>query len=147
MELSHDLNELLGSFLSRNVEFIVVGAHALAHHGVPRFTGDLDILVRPTEENAARIVAALEDFGFSDLGLSKSDFTTPDAVIQLGRAPARVDILTTITGVSWKDAAAGSAEGTVGTNHVRFLGRAELITNKQATGRTKDLADIEALGP
>jgi hypothetical protein len=145
MDLSPDLNELLESFRSQKVEFIVVGAHALAFHGVPRFTGDLDLLVRPTEENARRILAALEAFGFAGLGLSTTDFTTPDAVIQLGHPPARVDMLTAITGVSWENAFAGSVDGTLGAHNVRFLGRRELLANKTATGRLKDRADLEAL--
>jgi len=145
MELSPDLNELLRSFRSRNVEFVVVGAHALAFHGYPRFTGDLDLLVRPTDDNAERIVHALEDFGFVDLGLAVSDFTRPDAVVQLGHPPARVDILTAITGVSWDDASAGSIEVTLGEYPVPVLGLRELIANKRSTGRTRDLADLEAL--
>ncbi|MFP4153536.1 MAG: hypothetical protein ACLFSV_11880 [Alkalispirochaeta sp.] len=139
------MNELLGLFRSRNVEFIVVGAHALAYHGSPRFTGDLDLLVRPTDGNAERIILALEAFGFADLGLSVADFTTPDTVIQLGHPPARVDILTAITGVSWDAAFAGSVEGNLGAHRVLFLGLSELITNKRSTRRTRDLADLEAL--
>lgn len=145
MKLSPDLKELLTLFRLHDIEFIIVGAHALAFHGVPRFTGDLDILVRPTEKNARQIVAALEAFGFSGLGISIDDFITPEKVIQLGRPPARVDILTTITGVTWDEAAAGAVEGTLGETSLLFLGRTELITNKGSTGRIKDLADIEAL--
>lgn len=146
MELSQDLNELLELFLSRNVSFIVVGAHALAFHGVPRFTGDLDLLVEPREENARRIVDALEDFGFGGLGLSEEDFTTPDQVVQLGNPPSRVDILTSISGVSWEEAAAGANIGEIGSSSARFLGRSDLIRNKRATGRTQDLSDLERLG-
>lgn len=146
MELSPDLNALLRSFHDHHVEYIVVGAHALAYHGVPRFTGDLDLLVQPTADNAQRILAALESFGFGGLGLTTDDFTQPDTVIQLGNPPARVDILTAISGVDWETAATGATPGTIADLPVRYLGKNELIVNKRATGRIKDLADIEALG-
>ena len=146
MELSRDLNELLALFVSRNVKFVVVGAHALAFHGVPRYTGDLDLLVEPDPGNADRILNALDSFGFGGLGITREDFIEPDRVVQLGNAPSRVDILTSITGVSWKDAEENAAEGSIGDTVVRFLGRRELVRNKRATGRTQDLADLERLG-
>lgn len=145
MELFPDLNALLQSFHSHGVEYLIVGAHALAYHGVPRFTGDLDLLVHPTDQNAQRIITALEAFGFGDLGLVADDFTRPAAVVQLGYPPARIDLLTEITGVSWQEALAGSVQGMIGDVSVKYLGRDELIANKRAVGRTKDLADIEAL--
>ena len=146
MELSQDLNELLELFLSRQVRFIVVGAHALAFHGVPRFTGDLDLLVEPGDQNARRMLDALSDFGFGGLGLTERDFTTPDQVIQLGNPPSRVDILTSITGVTWQEAEEGAVNGELGSASVPFLGRSELVRNKRAAGRTRDLADLERLG-
>lgn len=146
MELSQDLNELLESFLSRKVNFIVVGAHALAFHGVPRFTGDLDLLVERENNNARRILGALTDFGFGGLGLTERDFTAPDQVIQLGNPPSRVDMLTSISGVSWEEAEAGAVSGELGSLSVRFLGKGELIRNKRASGRTQDISDLERLG-
>ena len=146
MELSRDLNELLELFVSRNVDFIVVGAHALAFHGAPRFTGDLDLLVKPDGRNALGILDALESFGFGALGLKTEDFTTPNQVIQLGNPPSRVDLLTAISGVGWDEAKEGAERGKLGSVSVRFLGRNELIRNKRATGRTQDLADLERLG-
>lgn len=145
MELSRDLNELLVLFVSRNVKFVVVGAHALAFHGVPRYTGDLDLLVEPDPGNAERILNALDSFGFGGLGITREDFIEPDRVVQLGNSPSRVDILTSITGVSWKEAEENADEGSIGDTVVRFLGRRELIRNKRATGRTQDLADLERL--
>jgi hypothetical protein len=145
MEVQQDFRELLALFSVHSVEYIVVGAHALAYHGVPRYTGDLDILVRPDPENARRILKALDTFGFGSVGLTAEDFTVPNKVIQLGVAPVRIDIVTSLTGVSWGEAAAGRVKGKYGDNEVHFIGRKELIRNKQALGRKKDQADLEAL--
>jgi len=146
MEVQQDFRDLLALFNAHKVEYIIVGAYALAYHGAPRYTGDMDILVRPDAENAQRILAALDEFGFGSVGLTAKDFTTPDQVVQLGVAPVRVDIVTSITGVSWEEVAAGYAAGTYGDVVVPYLGRKEFILNKRALGRKKDLADLEALG-
>lgn len=146
MEAQRDFKELLESFNARRVEYVIVGAYALAHHGVPRFTGDLDVLVRPTPDNARRILTALNAFGFESAGFTVDDFTTPERVVQLGVPPVRVDILTTISGVSWESADAGKVAADYGGTPVYFLGRAELVANKRACGRARDLADLEALG-
>ena len=146
MDVQPDFRDLLALFNEHEVEYVVVGAHALAFHGAPRFTGDLDILVRPGIRNARRIVAALAEFGFASIGLTADDFKQPDKVVQLGVAPVRIDLVTSLTGVSWKEVAAGSKPGKYGDLRVRYLGKREFIKNKRAIGRTKDLADIEALG-
>jgi hypothetical protein len=146
MEVQPDFRDLLALFNAHNVDYIIVGTHALAYYGAPRYTGDMDILVRPDPENAQRILQALNELGFGSLGLVAEDFATPDRVIQLGVAPVRVDIVTTITGVTWEDAAAGQVQGKYGNVPVRFIGRKEFILNKQALGRKKDQADLEALG-
>ena len=146
MEAQSDFKELLALFNEHKIEYLIVGAYALAYHGAPRYTGDMDILVRPDAENAQRIVAALEKFGFGSLGLTVKDFSEPGNVVQLGIAPVRIDIVTSITGVSWKEAAADGAAGIYGDVPVRYLGRFSFIRNKRALGRKKDLADIEALG-
>lgn len=125
---------------------MIVGGYALAFHGAPRFTGDIDIYVRPDAENAQRVVKALEAFGFGSLGLSTADFLEPDKVVQLGVPPVRVDIVTSITGVTWEEAVSGREAGTYGDVPVSYIGREQFITNKRATGRNKDLADIDALG-
>ena len=145
MEIQPDFKELLALFNAHQVEYIIVGAHALAHHGAPRYTGDLDILVHPEVENANRILKALEEFGFGDLKLTAQDFQAPDKVVQLGVAPVRIDIVTSITGVSWENAAAGKVSGSYGDVAVQYLGKKEFIQNKRAIGRKKDLADLEAL--
>ncbi len=100
MRLSNDLREFLELLNSRGVDYVIVGAHNLAFHGLPRYTGDLDILVRAAPENAAKLVDLLNQFGFAHSGFRESDFTKPNQVIQLGRAPNRIDLLTSISGVS-----------------------------------------------
>lgn len=146
MEAQPDFRDMLASLNGHRVEYVIVGAYALAHHGVPRNTGDLDIYVRPSPENAKRVVESLRSFGFGSLGLTENDFTQPDQVIQLGRPPVRIDLLTSMTGVRWEEADAEKVAGTYGDVPVSFLGRKQLIANKRATGRKRDLADLEALG-
>ena len=146
MEVQPDFKELLELLNAHKAEFIIVGAYALAFHGVPRFTGDIDIFVKPDSKNAEKILAALEEFGFGSLDLSKSDFEEPDRVIQLGLAPVRVDLMTSLTGLSWQEAYSGKVKGSYGDVPVYYLGRKELLSNKKALGRKKDLADLEALG-
>ena len=146
MRIQEDFNALLASFNAHDVEYLVVGGYALAFHGVPRFTGDLDLFVNPKHENAQHLLDALNDFGFDSLGLKVQDFVTPDHVVQLGVPPVRVDILTTIDGVSWEEAWAGHVEGLYGNTPVPFIGQKEFLANKKASGRARDLADIEALG-
>jgi hypothetical protein len=145
MEIQQDFKELLELLNAHEVEFVIVGAYALAFHGVPRFTGDIDILVKPDPVNAGKILTALKEFGFGSLDLNKSDFNEPDKVIQLGVAPVRIDLITSLTGVSWQQAYSSKVEGSYGDVKVYYLGREELISNKKALGRKKDLADIEAL--
>ena len=145
MEAQNDYRELLALFNAHDVDYIIVGAYALAHHGAPRYTGDLDILVRPDAENGQHIVAALKEFGFGSLGLSVEDFTVTDKVVQLGVPPVRVDIVTSLTSVTWQEAAAGRVRSSFGTVPVYYLGKKEFIRNKRALGRMKDLADVEAI--
>ena len=146
MEIQQDFKELLALFNAHKVEYIIVGAYALAFHGAPRFTGDIDILVRPLPENAKKILSVLEDFGFGSVNLTVDDFQKSDYIVQLGHPPVRVDIVASITGVSWEDAERGKQSGLYGTVPVFFLGKEQYIANKRATGRLKDKADLEALG-
>ncbi len=146
MEILKDFRELLALLNDHQVDYLVVGGYALAFHGAPRFTGDLDIYVQPTSENARRVLSALEDFGFGDLDIQIEDLALPDRVVQLGVAPIRVDLITSISGVTWDEAHAGRVAGTYGDVPVHFVGLDALATNKRATGRAKDLADLEALG-
>ncbi len=143
MEVQEDFKELLALLNAHDVEYVIVGAYALSHHGVPRYTGDLDILIRAEAENARRILDALSEFGFGNLKLT--DFTVPDHVIQLGYPPVRIDLITSITGVSWEEVAENRETGIYGGIEVFYIGRPQLVKNKRLTGRQKDLADLEAL--
>ena len=146
MEMQPDFRELLALFNAHHVEYMIVGGYALALHGAPRFTGDLDVLVKPDPENAQRILAALETFGFASVGLTPGDFSYPDQVVQLGVPPVRIDLLTSLTGTSWDEAFAGRTAGSYGDVPVYYIGREQFIANKRAIGRQKDLADLEMLG-
>jgi hypothetical protein len=146
MEVQRDFKELLALFNKHKVEYVIVGGYALAFHGAPRYTGDIDILIHPDVANAHRILAALDEFGFGSVGLTAADFHKPENVIQLGVPPVRVDIITSLTGVSWEDACAGRIKGKYGDIPVYYIGRKQFIANKRAVGRKKDLADLEALG-
>ncbi len=146
MEVQNDFKELLELFNEHKVEYMIVGSYALAYHGVPRFTGDIDIFVHSTPENAQKILSALTDFGFGSLNLTIDDFQNPDSVVQLGVPPIRIDIITSITGVSWEEADNGKEKGMYADLPVYFLGRKQYIDNKRAIGRKKDLADLESLG-
>ena len=145
METQKDFKELLELLNKHNVAFMIVGGYALAFHGAPRYTGDIDIYVRADHDNATRIIAALKEFGFGFLGLTTKDFDTTNKVTQLGVPPVRIDILTSISGVTWNEAILNQCTGVYGDTPVLYLGKKEFITNKRATGRHKDLADIEAL--
>ena len=146
MEVQPDFKELLALLNEHKVEYLIVGGYALAFHGAPRFTGDIDILVRPDDGNASRVLGALAAFGFSLPDLTAADFVKPERVVQLGVPPVRIDILTSISGVSWEEAEAGKEQGAFGDVPVAYIGRREYIKNKRSTGRRRDLADIEALG-
>jgi hypothetical protein len=146
MELQNDFKELLKLFNAHDVQYLIVGGYALAYYGAPRYTGDIDIFVKSDSNNASLILKALSDFGFGSAGLKLEDFTNTDNIIQLGYPPVRVDIMTSISGVTWEDAYSSREEGKCGDVTVYFIGLDQYIQNKRATGRKKDLADLEALG-
>ncbi len=143
-----DFRDLLAAFTARDVRFLVVGAHALAAHGVPRVTADLDLWIEPTTANAERVWRALADFGapLDSLGIELADFAKPEQVVQLGLPPYRIDVLTAISGISFAEAWPGRIQGSLFEVPVGFLGRAAFIRNKRASGRPKDLEDLRALG-
>jgi hypothetical protein len=146
MGLSNDLREFLGLLNSHGVDYVIVGAHSLAFHGRPRYTGDLDILVRATPKNGAKLVNLLNQFGFADSGFKESDFTEPEQIIQLGRAPNRIDLLTSISGVSSDEAFATKISAEHDGIPVFMLDKDTLIRNKRALGQPQDLADLDTLG-
>ncbi|MDB5032076.1 nucleotidyltransferase [Mucilaginibacter sp.] len=137
-----DFIELLNQ---HQVAYMVVGAHALAFHGRPRHTGDLDIWIEPSQENAVKLVSVLNEFGFGSLGLEEADFLKTNYVTQLGYPPLRIDILNAISGVEFTDAYLNKIEGEVDGLRINFINVAEFIQNKEASGRQKDLGDIAAL--
>jgi len=145
MQLHSDLKEFIESLNSAGVEYVIVGAHAVAWHGFPRFTSDIDFLIRPTDHNAAAVLAALRAFGFGDLDIAREDLSKPDQIVQLGAQPNRIDLLTSIAGVELEDAWAHRVTGKLGGIPVHFIGHEDLIRNKEATGRPKDLGDAEEL--
>ena len=146
MDVQQDFKELLALFNAHKVNYLIVGGYALAFHGSPRTTGDIDILVQPSKTNAKRILNALHKFGFQSAGLIANDFAKPDRIIQLGVPPVRVDLITSISGVSWQQAHRHKMKGTYGTVPVYYIGLEQFIANKRAIGRKKDAADLEALG-
>jgi hypothetical protein len=146
MEVHKDFKELLELFNAHGVEYLVVGGYALAAHGAPRNTGDIDLWINPTHANAGRVLRSLEQFGIGGIDLSTEDFVKPDNVVQLGVPPVRVDLVTAIDGVGWDEAWPGRLAGEYGTVPTNFIGRREFLINKRASGRLKDLADVEALG-
>jgi hypothetical protein len=143
--LNSDFKEFAALLGARRVEHLVVGGYALAAHGHPRYTGDIDFWIRPTADNIDRLLLALGDFGFGSLGLKRDDFGG-DSVIQLGHAPRRIDLLTTLDGVDFDACWARREVVALGGVTLNIIGRADFIINKQAVGRLKDLADVEALG-
>lgn len=146
MDIQQDFKELFALFNEHKVEYLVVGSYALALHGAPRYTGDIDVWVRPHPDNAQRILSALRDFGFDSLDLTVEDFSKPDNIVQLGVPPVRIDLMTSISGVSWDAVARDKVPGLFGDVPIHYIGRASYILNKRAAGRMKDLADLEALG-
>jgi hypothetical protein len=146
MEAQKDFKELFELFNGHRVEYIIVGSYALAFHGAPRFTGDIDVFVHSSFENSQRILSDLADFGFGSLNLTIDDFQKPDSIVQLGCPPIRIDIMTSITGVTWEEANKGKQPCLYDNTPVFFLGKKQYLANKRLVGRKKDLADIEALG-
>jgi hypothetical protein len=145
MALPPDWRTFIESLNSHGVEYVVVGAVALAQHGFPRYTGDIDVLVRNSPENAQHIEQALTAFGMGSLGLKAADFTGTDSVIQFGVPPVRIDILTACTGVPFAQAWSGRVTVEVDGISMNVIGREDLILNKRLTGRPQDLVDIELL--
>lgn len=146
-DVNDDFVDMLTALQRQNVAFMIVGAYALAIHGVPRATGDIDIFVEPTPDNAAKVYRALLEFGapLAAHGITAGDFESPGTVYQIGLPPRRIDLLTSISGVEYAEAAATALRGNIGPCEVVIIGRAALIKNKSSTGRTKDVADVEQL--
>jgi hypothetical protein len=143
--VNRDFSDLFAAFNEAGVEYLVVGAHAVAFYAEPRFTKDLDVWVNPSQANAPRVFAALGVFGVPLTGVSEADFATPGVTLQIGVAPNRIDVATAIDGVTFAD----SWPNRIGTNYgdlpIWIIGRADLIANKRAAGRPQDLHDLSVL--
>lgn len=142
-----DFRDMIDALLAAGARFVVVGAHAMAAHGVPRATGDFDIFVEPEPGNAQRVLAALRDFGapIDAHGISETDLITPGLVYQIGLPPRRIDVLTSIDGVTFEEAWSGRSLVSIDGVELPVLGRGELIANKRAAGRAKDRVDLGLL--
>lgn len=145
--MNEDFEDFLRALVEAGARFLVVGAHALAVHGVPRATGDLDVWLARDEENVDRVWGALETFGAPTdaLGITRDDLRTADLVVQLGLPPRRIDLMTGLTGIGFEEAWEARVLVTVGSVEVPFIGREALLANKRATGRLQDMSDVEAL--
>lgn len=143
--MNQDFLDLLRAFIAADVRFLIVGAYALALHGRPRATGDLDVWVEATPENASRVMRALAAFGAPLADLSLDDFAKPGVTYQLGVPPGRIDLLTDMTALTFGEAWSDRLRRPFGDVEVDFIGRASFIRNKRATGRPKDLGDIDGM--
>lgn len=145
MKLHKDLREFLELLNSHKVEFVLVGGHAVAFHGYPRYTGDIDFLVCPELENGHRIIKVMEAFGFDNTGIYAEDFISPNKIIQLGYPPNRIDLITSISGCSFDEVWKSRIETMLDHVPVFIIGKETLIKNKRVSNRSKDLLDVEKL--
>ena len=142
---SKDFREFAELLIKHKVEYLVVGGYAVGIHGYPRYTGDLDIWLNISDENAKRILAAVSEFGFSSYKLSVSDFLKEKNVIQLGYPPLRIDLLNHIDGVTFSECIQNKKEVTIDGLKINFISYADLIKNKKASNRPQDIADLDNL--
>ena len=143
--LNKDFKEFIKLLNSRSVEYLIVGGYALAAHGHPRYTGDIDIWIDRADKNISLVLDALQEFGFGELGITAADLSAPNSVLQLGYPPARIDLLSSIDGVRFADCYAKRIVMQIDEVDLPVIGVADFRANKLATGRLKDLADVEAL--
>lgn len=143
--VDQDFVEILSELREAHAEFLVVGAYALAAHGLPRATGDFDLWIRPTLENAQRVHRALARYGAPLERVTEADFTNPDLILQVGVEPLRVDVITSISGVEFDEAWSRKTTAWLGGVEVSVISVSDLIRNKRATGRDQDLVDVKRL--
>ena len=144
-DISTDIKTLINLFIKHKVKFAVCGGHAVAHHGYPRMTMDIDLLIEPSEENANRIMAALDQFGFGNAGIPEEAFTSEKTAITLGQQPNQIDLLTSMSNASTSEIIKNSVPGRLAEINLNFVSRADLIEAKRQAGRPKDLADLDEL--
>lgn len=145
MLVQPDYEDMLKSLNCANVKYCIIGSFALAFHATPRYTKDMDILVEPTLANAKKIIQALNDFGFEELGLTPEDFTTKESIIQLGFEPVRIDLITSVSGIPFDDIWENRVQGIYGQTPTYFISKDHLITCKLSAGRPQDLLDVDLL--
>jgi len=145
MRTEKDFEELLRLFNKNKVHYLIVGAYAVAFYSTPRYTKDMDIVIEPTDENAAKTIKALAQFGFKSLNLKNRDFNREGKIVQLGYEPLRIDLITSIEGIEFKKAWKNRTVGTYGKQKVYFIGRDELIKNKKSSNRKQDKVDVDIL--
>lgn len=145
MNIHPDFSDFISALNQNNVDYVIVGAYDLAFLGYPRYTGDIDIWINPTTVNAKALLKAISDFGMKSLSLTKEDILSGN-IIQIGYPPVRIDILTILDGLTADEIGSSRQQGSFGKLLVFYLGRDAFIKNKRATGRLKDLADLEAIG-
>ncbi len=143
--LSQDFKEFVKLLIDHKVEYLIVGGYAVGIHGHPRYTGDLDIWINPTLENANKVVKCVNEFGFGSFNLTSQDFIKEGNVIQFGYPPLRIDILTSIDGVNFSDCILNKKDVEIDGMLVYFIGLTDLLKNKKETGRPRDIDDIENL--
>jgi len=144
-QLNKDFREFIGLLEARCVRYLVVGGYAVALHGFPRYTGDIDFYVAVDEKNADALLEVFQDFGFGDIGLVRDDFLEPDFVVEIGREPRKIQVLTGIDGVLFEECDQGKVLKEIDGKSVPFIGKADLIRNKVASGRAKDQIDVQEL--
>lgn len=140
--MNEDFAEFASLLEKAGVRYLIVGGYSVALHGFPRYTGDIDFFVAISRENAAKLVRVFEDFGFGDLGLREEDFSQPDYVVEIGREPRKIQVLTGIDGVDFEAAWNNHVVEKVSGMKLKFIGKHELILNKRAVGRPKDQIDL-----
>jgi predicted nucleotidyltransferase len=145
MTLAEDFEEFVRLLNRHNVEYMVVGGYAMAFHGKPRYTGDLDIWIKISETNAKMLVKVMDDFGMTSLGFEKSDFLRPGYISQIGYPPLRIDILNTIDGVQFEEAYQNRLILEEGDLKIVYIGLTDLLQNKIASGRKQDEVDVEEI--
>jgi len=145
VKIHPDFDDFVTALNKNHVQYLIIGSFALAFHGCPRATGDIDFWIRPKASNAKNLLRALKDFGFGDLEISEDDVLSKD-IIQLGFPPVRIDLITALDGLTAEELWEGRKKGKFGVHDVYYIGRTDYIKNKRALSRHKDLADLELLG-
>ena len=144
-QLNEDFLAFIELLEAKNVEYLIVGGYAVGLHGFPRYTGDIDFFVAVSDRNARLLIEVFEEFGFGDIGLCVTDFLEPDFVIEIGREPRKIQVLTGIDGVEFAECQVDRVEIDYGGRTMKFIGLPQLLKNKRSSGRRKDLIDLDAL--